>query len=136
MTRTIPVLQSIGALFLSVVAALLMLSGIELISALLHPFPVGVEQTRESMTQHVANYPAWVLFLLGGLGWALTLLACCYLATRYGAGRHPAHGYGLGILMLAAAAFNIWMLPYPAWYVLLAIVLLPTGMVLGVRLAR
>ncbi|MCB1669938.1 MAG: hypothetical protein R3F41_07815 [Gammaproteobacteria bacterium] len=131
-----PALKSAGAILLSVLVALLLLSAIEGISAVLHPFPADFDQTYESMAQHVANYPAWVLFLLGGIGWGLTALAASFLATRFGARRHPAHGMAIGILLVAAAAFNISMLPYPNWFVLVDVVLLPLGVYLGVILAR
>jgi len=101
----------------------------------LHPFPAGIEVMPESMAQHVANYPAWVLFLLGGVGWSLTALVSCFLATRYGTRRHPAHGIAVGLLLLAAVAFNISMLPYPIWFVVVEIALLPLGIYFGVTLA-
>lgn len=107
--------------------ALVLLIAIEGISALLHPFPPGTEQTRESMARHVANYPAWVLFLLGGVGWALTALIASFLATRFGAHRHPAHGVGVGMLFMAAAVFNIAMLPYPIWFISVDVIMLPMG---------
>jgi hypothetical protein len=131
-----PILQSTGSILLGVVIALILLSAIEGMSAVLHPFPSGTDQTREAVAQHVANYPAWVLFLLGGIGWSLTVLVSCFLATRYGTRQHPAHGISVGVLLLAAAALNISMLPYPTWFIIVAIVLLPMSMYVGVTSVR
>lgn len=131
-----PILQSLAAILLSIVIALMLLSTVEVIGAVLIPFPEGVELTREVVEEHVANYPAWGILLTGVLGWSLTMFIVCWLATRLGANRHPAHGYGIGALLLAAAAFNIASLPYALWFKIVSIVVLPLSMYLGVFLAR
>ncbi|MEQ8954136.1 MAG: hypothetical protein RL120_08375 [Gammaproteobacteria bacterium] len=129
------VARSVGAVLASIIVGLLLLAAIEGISAVLHPFPADFVGTPQDMMNHVANYPAWVLALLGGGGWALTMLVIVWLATRLGSGQHPAHGYGVGALLLAAAAFNLYMLPYPLWFVLLDLVLLPAALIGGIKLA-
>lgn len=131
----ISILRSIGAVVVSLIVALLLLIAIEGVSAILHPFPANFAGTREAMMEHVANYPAWVLALLGGAGWAATIFACSALAVRLGSARHPAPGYVSGSILFAAALFNISMLPYPVWFVVLDVIILPLGIYGGVRFA-
>lgn len=128
------VLQNMAALIASLFVSLLLLAGIEWIGAIIYPFPADFGGTSEEMMQYVANYPAWVLALLGGLGWAVTMLTATWLATRFSSGRHPAYGTGVGLLLLAAAIFNMAMLPYPIWYWIANFLLLPAGIYLGVKL--
>jgi len=127
------ILRSTGSILLSLLVALLLLAGIEGIGAILHPFPSDFGGSRDEVMQQVANYPILILVLLGGAGWAVTMYCATWLATRLGTYRHPAHGIGVGLLLLAAAAFNMAMLPYPAWFWILELVLLPAGIYFGVR---
>ncbi len=130
------ILRSTAAVILSLVVALALVVAIEVISAVMHPFPEDFGGTREEVAAHVANYPAGVLALLGGAGYALTMGVSVWLATRLGSSRHPAHGYGVGALLLAALIFNMSMLPYPLWFVVLDLILLPACIYLGVKLGR
>ena len=88
------------------------------------------------MFEHVANYPVWVLALLGGAGWGITMLLGTWLATRLGTRRHPAHGIAVGLTLFAAVIFNMSMLPYPFWFVILDLIVLPLAIFYGIRLGR
>ncbi len=102
----------IGCLFLAFAGVV----GVELMSSILHPFPPGIDPTdMETCKAHVARYPTGVL-LLCAVGWWLTVLASCWLATRLGANRHPAHGIVVGSILLALTVCNMAMLPYPSWF--------------------
>lgn len=126
-------LQSTGSVLLGIIVAIALLAGIEGLGVVLHPFPADFGGTREEMMDHVANYPPLVLALLGGVGWAMTMFCATWLATRLGANQHPGHGIGVGLLLLAAAIFNMSMLPYPLWYWIQNLILLPTGIYFGIR---
>lgn len=65
----------------------------------------------------------------------LVALASAWVATRLGAGRHPAHGLIVGTLFLAAAIANMAMLPYPAWF-WLNVLTLPAAFLCGAMLGR
>lgn len=127
---------SVVAVIASIAVALGLVIGVEAFSAVYHPFPPGVDATDpEVCAAHVAKYPAWLLFVCG-LGWGAAAFATSWTATRLGTRRHPAHGYTLGAPLLLAAGFNIAMLPYPTWFTIESILLLPLGVYLGTRLGR
>jgi hypothetical protein len=130
------VLRSIGAILLSLVTALLLAAGLEGLSAILHPWPADFAGTSEEIVRQVETYPTWALALLGGVGWGGTLFISAWLATRLGSNRNPIHGYVVGVILIAAVIFNISMLPYPAWFSLLNLVVLPTALYCGVSLGR
>ena len=129
-------LRSIGAILLSLVTALLFAAGLEGLSAILHPWPADFAGTNEEIVRQGETYPTWALALLGGVGWGATMFISVWLATRLGSNRNPIHGYVVGVILIAAAIFNISMLPYPTWFSLLNLVVLPAALYCGVRLAR
>lgn len=121
----------IGALILAFAGVI----GVELMSSILHPLPPGVDPTSmEACMAHVARYPTGVL-LLCAVGWWLTVLASCWLATRCGVNRHPAHGIIVGFILTALAVFNMAMLPYPSWF-WINLITFPACCLGGIWLAR
>jgi len=129
-------MQSIGAILLSLVVAFLLVAGLEGLSAILHPWPEDFAGTSEEITMQVETTPDWVLALLGGVGWGGTMFVSAWLATRLGSNRKPIHGYLVGLILISAVIFNISMLPYPTWFSLLNLVVLPTALYFGVRLGQ
>lgn len=127
------ILQNMTAVVASIFVGILLLAAIEFLGTILYPFPSDFAGTREEVAQHVANYPVWILALLGGAGWGITMFITTGLATRLNANRLPAYGVGVGILLLAGAIFNMAMLPYPIWYWVLQVALLPLGIYLGIK---
>lgn len=121
----------IGGLILAFVGVV----AVEWVSSILHPFPPGIDPTDiEACRQHVARYPSGVLFLCT-IGWWITVLASCWMATRLGFRRHAVHGVIVGGILLALAVFNMAMLPYPAWF-WVNVVAFPVSCMAGIRLAR
>ena len=129
-------LQSTGAILLSLLIALLLVVGLEGLSAILHPWPADFAGTSEEIAMQVETYPAWLLALLGGVGWGGTMFVSAWLATRLGSNRKPIHGFLVGVILISAVIFNISMLPYPIWFSLLNLVVLPTTLYCGVRLGQ
>ena len=128
--------RSVIAVVLALILALALIIGIELVSSMLHPLPPGLDPgDPEVLKGHVVRYPPWVL-LLAGLGWGLTTLLSAWLATRLGAQRHAAHGILVGSILLVAAIANMLMLPYPMWFWILNLVVLPASFCLGARLGN
>lgn len=104
---------SAGSVIAGLIAALIFVIGVEGVSSILHPFPAGVDPTDlEACKAHVAQYPTGVLAFVV-LAWGTAVFVSSWLATRLGTGRHPALGIVVGSIMLAAAVFDMAMLPYP-----------------------
>lgn len=106
------IIRSVGSVIAGLIVALMLVIGVEGLGSILHPFPPGVDPTdMEACKAHVAQYPTEVLALLGVVLWGLTVFVSSWLATRLGTGRHLAHGLVVGAILLAAAVFNMAMLP-------------------------
>jgi len=130
------ILRNVGSVVVGLVVALALIVAVEGVSAIVHPFPPGVDPNDlEVCKAHVARYPQWVL-ALAVVSWGFTAFVSAWLATRLAAGRHPAPGIVVGSLLLSAAATNLFMLPYPTWFIALNLVTIPLATYGGTRLGR
>jgi hypothetical protein len=128
------IMRSTGAITASLVVAMGLIIAVEAFSEVFHPFPPGVDPTDyEACKAHVAKYPQWIL-AVAVVGWGGTTFVSAWLATRLGAGRHPAHGIAVGLLLLTAAALNMFMLPYPVWFTIANLLLFPLAIFWAVKL--
>lgn len=122
-------LRIFAAVLVGLFVALLLVIAVELFSAVVHPLPADFGGTREEMCRHVERYPPWVLAIVVP-AWALTALAGVWTAQRienfYSAGI-------VGLLLLAALVLNIAMLPYPIWFKITNLLVIPAAMVAGCR---
>jgi len=131
-----PLMRSIGAIVLSLIVAMALIIAVEVVTTIFHPFPAGADTTdHEVVEAHVAKFPHWVLGI-AVVGWGVTTFVSAWIATRLGAGRHPAHGFAIGSLLFVAAAFNMYMLPYPIWFELAILLILPLAILGAVKLGR
>ena len=129
-------LRSVGSVVAGLVVALVLIVAVEIFGAIFHPFPPGVDPNdMEVCKAHVARFPTWIL-AVAAAGWAGTVFASAWLATRLGTGRHPAHGIVVGAILLAFAGLNMAMLPYPLWFPLVNLVTFPLGTFWGARFGR
>jgi hypothetical protein len=129
------IIRSVGSVSAGLIVALIFVIGVEGMSSILHPFPPGVDPTDlEACKAHVARYPVGVLALVV-LAWGMAVFVSSWLATRLGTGRHLAHGFVVGSILLAALVFNMSMLPYPNWF-WLNLIVFPISFVGGAKLAR
>ena len=93
--------------------AFVLIVAVEMFSAVVHPFPPGFDPNAPgSVSAHVQRYPGWVL-AVAGLMWGGTAAAAVWVASRIG-GR--AAGAVVTLLLAAALAFNLSMLPYVMWF--------------------
>jgi hypothetical protein len=122
--------------FLSILAgmtlAVSLVIAVELSSAIVYPPPPGFTGTQEEMCAHVAAYPQWILAVVV-VGWSATSLASTWLATRLG-GWLP--GSLVGLLLIAAVASNVSMLPYVFWFKVAVLICIPIACLFGIRLPR
>ena len=129
-------MRSAGAVVASLVVAMVLIIAVEAVSEVFHPFPPGVDPTDfEACKVHVARYPHWLLAVAGVL-WGSTVFVSVWLANRLGARRHPVHGIAVGSLLVVAAAFNMYMLPYPIWFELFTLLAFVLAIFLGIKTGR
>ena len=123
------------AIVVGLITASIFVLAVEAISAILHPFPPGVDPTDMAACKaHVARYPAGVLVLVV-LAWGLTVFVSSWLATRLGTNRHAVHGLIVGAILLAGVIFNMSMLPYPTWF-WINLIVFPVACFCGIKLAQ
>ena len=130
------IVRSVGAAIVGLIPAMFFIVGVEGVSSILYPLPPGVDPADlDACKAHVAQLPAGA-FLIAVTGWGLGTLLSSWLATRVGPGRHPAHGIVVGSILLVAAVANMLMLPYPIWFWVSNLVVLPACFYVGAKLGR
>ena len=86
----------------------------------------------EEMCLHVERYPQWVLAAVVPM-WTVAALVGTWIAQKIG----NTYAAGIvGLLLLAALVFNLSMLPYPIWFKVVILLVIPAALVAGSRLAR
>jgi hypothetical protein len=121
------ILRAFGAVVAGLVVALVLVVGVELFSAVVHPLPESFDGSQEQMCAHVARYPAWVLAVIVPI-WGAAALVSTWIAGRLG---NLASTLVVGLLLVAAVAFNLSMLPYPIWFKVACLVVIPAAAVAG-----
>jgi len=107
------VLRIVLAVVAGMALAFVLVVAVELFSAVVHPFPPGLDPNAPgSIPEHVRRYPGWILAVCG-LMWGATAAAATWVASRIG-GRLA--GALVTLLLAAALAFNLSMLPYVTWF--------------------
>ncbi|PQO25018.1 hypothetical protein C5Y96_26295 [Blastopirellula marina] len=112
--------------------AFVLVIGVELFSAVVHPFPEGFEGTEEEICAHVEKYPGWVLAVVVPM-WALILFSSTWVSRKIGG---LVASLLVGSLLLIAVGFNQWMLPYPIWFEVANFVALPLAMLGAIQINR
>ena len=106
------VFRTILAVVAGMVLAFVLVIAVELLSAVVHPFPPEFTRAMDEMCQHVARYPDWVLGIVV-LAWSATTFVSTWVATRLG---DRLAGLAVALLLTWAIVFNISMLPYAMWF--------------------
>ncbi len=126
------VLRSFAAVLAGLLVLFILVVAVELFSAVVHPLPEDFGGTNEEMCQHVERYPDWVLAIVVP-AWAVAALISTWTAQRIGNLYSSAI---VGLLLLAALVFNISMLPYPTWFKIANLLVIPTAILVGNRYSR
>ncbi|RCS54181.1 hypothetical protein DTL42_03255 [Bremerella cremea] len=122
------VLRTIAAIVVSMVVVFVLVIAVEGFSAVVHPFPEGMDMhNQEEMCEHVASYPAWVLAAVVPM-WGAIALVGTGLAQWIG---NWIASSIIGTLLLIAVAFNVSMLPYPFWFKVVILLIVPAASLLG-----
>jgi hypothetical protein len=125
-------LRTIAAILVGFFVAFALVIAVEAFSSVVHPFPEGFKGTEEEMCRHVERYPAWVLAVVVPM-WGMTALAGTWTAQRIG---NFYSALIVGLLLLAALVLNLSMLPYPVWFKIANLVVIPIASVAGGRLLK
>lgn len=112
--------------------AFVLVNAVELFSSIVHPIPPDFSGKMEEMCQHVANYPHWILAVVVA-AWGGTTFLSTWIATRIG---NRGCGAFVGLVLLAAIVLNISMLPYPMWFKLALLIVIPATILLCLRPPR
>ena len=130
------ILRALFAIFAGIAVAMVFIVGVEAVQFAVWPFPAGADpHDVAACNAYCGSLPA-AAFAMAVVGWGLAELSGSYVATRLGPGRHPAFGIGLGSVLFAGAVANMLMLPYPTWFCVANLVVLPAAFITGAKLAR
>jgi hypothetical protein len=124
-------LRSIVAVVVGLIVLFLLLMAVEVFSAVVHPLPQDFVGTTEELCRHVEHYPQWVLAIVVP-AWGATALASTWTAGRIGS---LYSALAVGLLLFAALVFNLSMLPYPIWFKVTNLLVVPVAVLGGIRLA-
>lgn len=122
-------LRTIAGLLAGLLVAFVLVIAVEMFSAVVHPFPEDFGGTTEEVCRHVERYPPWVL-AVAVLMWAATAFAGVWTAGKVG---NLIASTIVGLLLLAAVAFNLSMLPYPLWFKVGNLIAIPAAILIGIR---
>jgi len=125
-------LRTVAAVIAGLLVAFVLVSAVELLSNVVHPLPEDFGGTMEEMCRHVENYPNWIL-AIAVLLWGVTALVGTWIAQRIG---NLYSAVIVGLILLAALVLNISMLPYPIWFKIANLLVIPAASVAGSRTAR
>lgn len=125
-------LRTVAAIIAGLFTCVVLLIGVELFSAVVHPLPDDFAGTQAEMCEHVARYPQWVLAVVVP-AWAAIALMSVWLARRIG---NIFSAAIVGLLLFIALVSNLAMLPYPMWFKIANVIAIPAAIFAGVRWSR
>jgi hypothetical protein len=121
----------LAAVVIGLFVAFVLVVAVELFSAVVHPLPEDFGGTMEEMCLHVQRYPHWVLAVAVS-AWGVTALVSTWIAQRIG---NSYSSVIVGVVLLAALVFNLSQLPYPLWFKIASVLVVPAAIVIGSRLS-
>jgi hypothetical protein len=125
------VLRTLAAILAGMLAVFLLVVAVEVFGSVVHPLPKDFGGTMEEMCRHVERSPTWVLAAAVPM-WGAAAFAGAWTARRIG----NLWSFAIvGLLVLAGLLFNISKLPYPMWFKVACLLVIPGAIVLGGRLA-
>jgi hypothetical protein len=124
-------LRTLAATLAGLLAAFVLVVAVEVLSNAVHPYPEGFENTPEAMHEHVKRIPPWVL-ALAVLLWGATALAATWIAGKFG---NLVSFAIVGLLLVLGLVFNISLLPYPMWFKIGTLLVIPAAIAAAGRLS-
>ncbi len=124
-------LRVLAAIFAGLLVSFIQVLAVEFFSDVVHPFPEDFKGTPEEIYRHVERCPDWVL-AVALPSWAIAAFAGTWTARRIGNLNSAAT---VGLLLVAALVFNISQLPYPIWFKIGNLLMMPAAIAAGNRTA-
>jgi hypothetical protein len=124
-------LRTLAAVVIGLFVAFVLVVAVELFGAVVHPLPEDYGGTMEELCRHVERYPQWVL-AVAVPAWAVAALVSTWIAQRIG---NLYSAVIVGLVLVAALVLNISELPYPIWFKVVNLLVIPTAIVAGSRLS-
>ena len=128
-----PAVRGVVAVILGLLLAFAITFAVEAVNGMVYPPPPGTDfADPESVKAMMAVMPRAALIVVLA-GWLVSVLAGTALAARFAwpAGWPP---LTVGILLLAAAVMNMYVIPHPAWFWVVGVAIYPVATWLGARL--
>ena len=128
-----PGMRGFVGVLLGVALAFAITFAVELVNGMIYPPPPGTDFANpESVKAAMAVMPKAALGVVL-FGWAVAALAGSWLAAKFArpAGWPP---LTVGILLLAAAVMNMYMIPHPVWFWVIGVAIYPVATWVGARL--
>jgi hypothetical protein len=122
-------LRILAGTVIGLCVAFILIVGVEAFSAVVHPLPNDFGETMEEICRHVERCPQWVLAAAVAM-WAVAALASTWIAQRIGS----VYAAGIvGLFLVSALILNLSMLPYPTWFKVVNLIVIPAAIVAGSR---
>jgi hypothetical protein len=128
-----PALRRALAVLAGVGVAIGIVFAVEAINARIYPLPGTDYSDPEQMRAVMTRLPRAALVIVL-LGWGLATVVGAWIAARV-AGRRQGPAWTVGVVLLAAAVFNLLELPHPFWFWVAGVALFLPAAWLGARLA-
>jgi hypothetical protein len=123
-------LWTLGGVLIGLFVAFVLVVLVEIFSAVVHPVPEGFGGTMEETCRLVESYPQWVL-AVAAAAWGVTALLSTWIAQKIG---NSVSALIVGLFLVAALVLNLSMLPYPIWFKIANLLVIPAAIVAGSRL--
>jgi hypothetical protein len=128
--------KNIGAGIAGVLIAMLSVWLVQKIGHAVYPLPADVDfEDMEAMRTFVASLPIGALLFVIASYFIGTLAGTC-AACAIGTMLPRIFAILIGCFMLVATTMNVMMIPHPAWFVILAVVVIVVGAWLGTMCER
>ncbi len=114
-------MRNVLAVILGVVVAGLAIMGVESIGHSLYPPPAGFSpDDLKAIEAYIASAPFMAIALVL-IAWAVGAFVGGAVAARAAAGRRACRfGTRVGLVVFIMAVMNMWMIPHPLWFKLVA----------------
>jgi cation transport ATPase len=131
-----PTIRSILGIIVGVVLAFFVIAAVEYLAYVVFPPPAGLDpRDAADMPQILAQMPV-AAFLIVGIAWALGAFVGGWGAARIARRAADTHIAIITAVILVGAIWNMIRLPHPAWFWVVAIVLILLGGLGARRMAR